>query len=183
MASPLVYLRYNRNMAVSPPLTDDQLVSELWARDVRFLMGKQLTPKPLLDPAHLIASLAQSGDARVRLSLIPLFLRHPEFANAVKSADDLLAHQSSQLVLRFYYTAAVLLQRKNVERLEKIFGQQTHIPDLFSHKLGITLQEKPDQALAQLAEHHQILSGRFINWLATYEHGAERLIKHVEKFK
>jgi hypothetical protein len=48
---------------------EDQLVSELWARDVRFLMGEQLTPTPTLDAAHLIASLAQSKEARLRLAI------------------------------------------------------------------------------------------------------------------
>jgi hypothetical protein len=164
-------------------LSDDELVSELWARDVRFLMGRQNTSVPLLDPEHLIASLAQSADARVRLSLIPLFLRHPEFTANVQSADKMLSTQTGQTVLRFYYTATVLLQKKYQERLNKIFGKQTPLPDLFSNQLGIKLDKENDQALFQLAERHKILSGRFINWLGTYEHGAERFIIHMEKFK
>lgn len=170
-------------MTVSPPISEDQLVSELWARDVRFLMGRQSSPIPLLAPANLIASLAQSKNARVRLSLIPLFLRHPEFAAEAENADKSLSPQTNQSVLRFYYTAAVLLQRKYWERLTKIFGRQPQLPDLFSSKLGLSPDKNPDQALLQLAKRHQILSGQSINWLGTYEHGAERLIKHMEKFK
>ncbi len=171
-------------MTLTPSISDDQLVSELWARDVRFLMGNQITPAPVLEPAHLIASLAQSGDARVRLSLIPLFLRHPGFSSKVESADRLVGSQTNaSLFLRFYYTAAILLQRKYRERLAKIFGNQPRLPDLFSSRLGILLDENPDQALFHLAERHKILSERRINWLETYEHGAERLIKHMEKFE
>ncbi len=169
-------------MTLTLPPTDDQLVSELWARDVRFLMGRQLTPKPLLDPVHLIAALAQSEDARVRLSLIPLFLRHPEFAEEVVEADERLS-PSDQLYLRFYYTASALLQKKYWERLVKIFGEQTRLPDLFSEKLGILHEADSNQALVQLGKRHQVLSGERINWMGTYEHAAERLVKHVEKFK
>lgn len=168
---------------MNAPALEDQLVSELWAWDVRFLMGRQFSSMPMLTPASLIASLAQSENARVRLSLIPLFLRHPEFASEVKRVDKSLSLQIHQLVLRFYYTAAFLLQRKYWERLVNIFGNQPQLPELFSTKLGISLDEDPEKALLQLANRHQILTGQFINWLGTYEHAAERLVKHMEKFK
>lgn len=161
---------------------DDQLVSELWARDVRFLMGRQNTPTPLLTPADLIASLAQSSDARVRLSLIPLFLRHPDFFTEVEKVDKSLSSQASRIVLRFFYTAAVNLQRKYLERLSKLFGKQSLLPDLFSYKLGVLPGETPEEALKNLAKRHQILTGQTINWSGTYEHAAERLIKYMEKF-
>ena len=170
-------------MPTSLFFSEDQLVSELWARDVRFLMGRQFSSTPLLAPANLIAVLAQSENARVRLSLIPLFLRHPEFSAEAEKADRSLPPQSGQNVLRFYYTAAVFLQMKYQERLHKIFGRQNQLPDLFSSRLGISLEKDPNQNLLQLAKRHQILSGHTINWLGTYEHAAERLIKHMEKFK
>jgi len=163
-------------------VTDEMLISELWARDVRFLMGEQLTPNPTLDPAHLIVSLAQSHDARLRMALIPLFLRHPEFAREVIAADERLS-AAEQLYLRFYYTAAVLLQKKYSERLVKIFGKQPPLPDLFSEKLGFSPENDIDESLARLGKHHQTLSGQIINWLETYQHSAERLIKYMEKFK
>jgi hypothetical protein len=94
-----------------------------------------------------------------------------------------LLAQPSQLVLRFYYTAAATLQRKYWERLGKLFGEQTQLPDLFSQKLGVLLSENPDEVLTNLAQRHQVLSGQTINWHGTYEHAAERLIKHMEKFK
>jgi hypothetical protein len=170
-------------MSASLLISEDQLVSELWAQDVRFLMGRQLSETPLLTPANLIAALAQSVNARVRLSLIPLFLRHPEFSAETEKADGSLSPQSGQNVLRFYYTAAVFLQIKYQERLHTIFGEQNQLPDLFSSKLGVLPQKDPNQNLLQLAKRHQILSEHTINWLGTYEHAAERLMKHMEKFK
>lgn len=163
------------------PISEDQLVSELWAWDVRFLMGRQLSSTPLLAPANLIAGLAQSTNARVRLSLIPLFLCHPEFSAEAEKADKEISSQSSQNVLRFYYTAAVFLQTKYQERLRKIFGEQNQLPELFSSKLDVSPEKDSNQNLLQLAKRHQILSGHSINWIGTYEHAAERLIKHMEK--
>jgi hypothetical protein len=168
---------------MNTPSLEDQLVSELWARDVRFLMGRQFSSTPVLALANLIAGLAQSTNARVRLSLIPLFLRHPEFSTEVEKADRSLPPQSGQNVLRFYYTAAVFLQMKYQERLHNILGEQNPLPDLYSSKLGVTAEEDPNQNLIHLAKRHQFSSGHFINWLGTYEHAAERLIKHMEKFK
>ena len=81
-------------------VSEEQLVSELWARDVRFLMGEQISQHPLLDSATLIQSLADSRDARVRMALIPLFLRHPDFFGDAKKADETLSSQPSQLYLR-----------------------------------------------------------------------------------
>ena len=161
-------------------VSDDQLVSELWARDVQFLMGRPLSSKPQLTPANFIALLAESENARVRLSLIPLFLRHPELSDEVEKADKLISTQAKQTTLRFFYTAALLLQKKYRERIHEIFGEQSSLPDLFSVQSGISLDAPPDQALAQLAQRHRILSGRFINWTGTYEHAAEVWLKQME---
>lgn len=161
-------------------ISEDQLVSELWARDVRFLMGRQISSAPLFAPAKLISLLAQSTNARVRFSLIPLFLRHPEFSTEVEKADKSLSSQKNKHVLRFYYTAAVFLQRKYQERLIHILGKQPQLPDLFSSKLGFVPETNPDQTLERLAKRHQILSGQFVNWLGTYEHAADVWLKQME---
>jgi len=160
-------------------VTDEILISELWARDVRFLMGEPLTPQPTLEPVHLIVALAQSHDARLRMALIPLFLRHPEFSKDVIVADERLS-PAEQLYLRFYYTAAVLLQKKHRERLMKIFGKQPPLPDLFSEKLGFLPGEDIEESLARLGKHHQTVSGQIINWFGTYEHAAEVWLKQME---
>jgi hypothetical protein len=170
-----------RQMTTQSINSDDQLVSELWARDVRFLMGNQSSAVPLLAPANLIASLAQSTNARVRFSLIPLFLRRPELSAEVQNADNLLSLQMRHRnVLRFYYTAAVFLQRKYRQQLLRLLGKQPELPDLFSNILGVRHESDPDLALKQLAKQHQVLSGQFVNWLGTYEHAAEVWLKQME---
>jgi len=65
--------------------TGDQLVNALRALGVNFLMGGKGTDESLhTKPSRLIAELAQSDEARLRLSLIPLFLEHPEYASRVR---------------------------------------------------------------------------------------------------
>jgi hypothetical protein len=49
-------------------------------------------------------------------------------------------------------------------------------------ELGVLPEKDPNQNLLQLAKRHQVLSEDTINWIGTYEHAAERLIKHMEKF-
>jgi hypothetical protein len=167
-------------MSTSLSFSENQLVAELWARDVRFLMGNQSSVTSLLAPANLIALLAQSANARIRFSLIPLFLRHPEFATEAKKADELLPQQTSQYVMRFYYTAAVFLQRKYQQQLSRLLGEQPKLPDLFSNTLGVRYENDPDLALKQLAKQHQVLSGQAVNWLGTYQHAADVWLKQME---
>jgi hypothetical protein len=160
---------------------DDQLVSELWARDVQFLMGRHsITAVPQLTPQQLITSLAQSTDPRVCFSLIPLFLRHPEYSANVLEAHKSLFSQESQITLKFYYTAAVFLQKKYRERIQRIMGKQKQLRDLFSKKLGIKPEKETDRALAQLAEKHLRITGQSVNWLGTYEHAADVWLRQME---
>ena len=64
-------------MTTALPITGDLLMSELWARDVRFIMGRKQNHPPRLDPEQLIAALAESHEARLGMALIPLFLQYP----------------------------------------------------------------------------------------------------------
>ena len=65
--------------------TGDQLVNALHALGVNFLMGGKGSHESLhKQPTRLIAALAKSAEARLRLSLIPLFLEHPEYASRVR---------------------------------------------------------------------------------------------------
>lgn len=162
-------------------VNEDQLVSELWARDVQFLRGRaSLLSATLLSDAELIASLAESSDPRVCFSLIPLFLRHPEYSAWVREANKLLATKSSQITLQFYYTAAVFLQKKYLQRIQNIMGEQKLLQDLFSKELGVTPDAEPSRALAQLAEQHHLSTGQFVNWLGTYEHAADVWLRQME---
>ena len=158
-----------------------QLANALYARDVEFVLsGKEKTSPLKRRPLQLIISLAESDESRLRLSLIPLFLRHPEYAKYVRSASK-PASQSAYLSLQCYYTAAVWLQRKYRERLIPLIGKKPSLPNIFSMELLISTEKNPDENLQALGRRHQELSKKRINWLGTYEHGAQRFIIHLEK--
>ena len=152
-------------------VSEDQLVSELWAWDVRFILGSKPSYPPSLSPASLIASLAESHEARLQLSLIPLFLRHPEFAVHVNVVVKKV-NPEYQLILKCFYTAAVWLEQKHL--LRKI------LPDLFSKELGLSPNTNPEENLRDLAKRQKELNGSQINWLGTYQHAADIWLKEVE---
>lgn len=63
-------------MKPSIAISDDQLSNALNGLGVRFIMGGKNQDQPLhKHPAELIAALAKSQEARLRLSLIPLILQ------------------------------------------------------------------------------------------------------------
>ncbi len=158
-------------MSTSLSFSEDQLVSELWALDVRFILGSPTGSPPAIPPVHLIGALAKSHEARLQLSLIPLFLRHPEFAVHVSAAVKEL-NPTAQLILKCFYSAAVWLEKKYLSRKE--------LPDLFSEELGLTPTTDPNENLRALAKRHQELSGSQVNWLGTYEHAADVWLKQLE---
>ncbi len=59
---------------------------------------------------RLLKALAQSEEARLRLSLIPLFLEHSEYAAHVQAVARQL-DPAARLTLQCYYTAAVWLAK------------------------------------------------------------------------
>lgn len=153
--------------------TGDQLVNALHALGVNFLMGGKTTDNSLYrQPARLIAELAQNGEARLRLSLIPLFLEHPEYASHVRTAAKEL-DPSARLTLQCYYSAAVWLAKKNQIK-------SASLPDLFSKELNLALVDNPEENLRALAKRHRELSGSFVNWLATYQHAEQVWRKGLE---
>jgi len=143
------------------PLSANQLVDELNHLGIPFLQGGtgHLSTAPL-EPALLVMLLASSDEARLRLALIPLLLRHTELAHDVRGVvTQLLA--PAQVVLKCYYTAAQLLQQKYDTRLQALFGYFTPLPDLFIADLGLPAFSSPDQGLRMLAERHRVLSGQW----------------------
>ncbi|MEM7535219.1 MAG: hypothetical protein AAF639_23785 [Chloroflexota bacterium] len=161
---------------------NDQLVDELARLKVPFLRGGTDNPSNLpIPPATFICALAASNEARVRLALIPLFLQRPEYAAYVPHAYRDLSG-NAQLVLTCYYTASHFLQKKYHSQLEIIHPVMNWLPDLFSNELEISSDEI-DDGLQALDERHKELSGRKINWLGTYEHGVQKLLKFLKKTK
>ena len=152
--------------------TGDQLTNALHALGVNFIMGGKDTDESLQkQPARLIAALAQSSEARLRLSLIPLFLEHPEYATRVRAVAKKL-DPPARLTLQCYYSAAVWLAKK--------YANGASLPDLFSKDLNLNPVEDPDENLRALAKRHKELSGSFTNWLGTYQHAAQVWFKGLD---
>ncbi len=79
-------MRYNLTMSQTATFTGNQLTNALRALDINFILGGQSKDESLhKQPARLIAALAQNDESRLRLSLIPLFLEHPEFSLRVQT--------------------------------------------------------------------------------------------------
>lgn len=153
--------------------TGEQLTNALQTLGVKFIMSSAHTGDSLhKQPALLIAALAKSREARLRLSLIPLFLEHPEFSIHVRAiARDLPS--SARLTLQCYYSAAVWLRQKYQPRKKSL-------PDHFSKELKLQPAADPDKNLRELAKRHRELSGAQVNWLGTYQHAAQVWLKGRE---
>lgn len=152
-------------MRLSSSFTADQLANALCALGVIFVRGGKNTDELLAkQPSRLITALAQSSEALLRLSLIPLFLEHPEYAGRVQYVAKRLA-PAARLNLQCYYSAAVWLAKKS--------ANSPVLPDHFSHELSLTPGDDPEENLRALATRQQELSGTFVNWLATYHHAEQ----------
>lgn len=128
-----------RRVALKPevlsPVAATDLAHALATLDVPFVAGGQhATAVETPQPAVLMASLAASDEARLRLALIPLLLRRPEFARHAAAALRLMP-SAAQTCFKCYYTAAVRLQEKHRRRLETALGRVDLLPDLFSAEL------------------------------------------------
>lgn len=159
----------------------DDLVNILNSLDVPFLAGGTSGGQVFDIPASsLLARLAASPEARLRLALIPLLLRHPQFAaQASSTLKELPAAAAS--VFKCYFVAAALLQRKYWGRLQALGMPSMLLPALFFAELAIPDVCHPDDGLKLLADRQAALSGRQINWLGTYEHAADRYLTHLER--
>jgi len=96
---------------------EERIVAELELLNIRYL-SRTLpdTAASVRPPDILLADLIQQPSARVRAAVIAVFLAHPEYAAAVPAALERLG-PTERLTLRFFYTAAVLLQQEHTERL------------------------------------------------------------------
>lgn len=156
--------------------TGDQLANALRALGVNFIMGgdKAADENLYKYPTRLIAALAQSDEARLRLSLIPLFLAHPEYARHVRTVAKKL-DGAARLTLQCYYSAAVWLAKKHRLNIS--------LADHFSKGLNLTPRNDPEENLRALAKRHTELSGSYVNWLATYQHAEQVWQKGFERQK
>ena len=160
-------------MSRTAAITGNQLASSLRALDVNFILGGESKVESLSkQPARLIAALAESGESRLRLSLIPLFLEHPEFAPRVRAVAKKLT-LPARLTLQCYYSAAVWLA-------QKYLPNGGILPDYFSKELDLRPTDDPEENLRNLSKRHGELSGTRTNWLGTYQHAAQVWQKGLE---
>jgi hypothetical protein len=144
------------------------LAAVLVQLDVHYLRTSTAVEASPIDPANLIAALAHHSSPRAHEALIPLFLRHPEFANYVPDLAERLPSEAS-LLLRHLYTAAVYLQRLWHGKLEMYLGATSLLPDYFGQPewgLPAPSEHFGEAGLRALAEQHRAKTG--FNWLNNY---------------
>lgn len=129
-------------------------------------------------PDLLLASLATSDEARLRMALIPIFLACPDYARPVAEVADGLCGLA-RVTLICYYTAAMLLQRKYARRLARLGIEHAPLPNVFSRELNLPPSDDVDSSLAHLAERHAQLSGQSLNWRGTYEQAVNRYLQRT----
>lgn len=159
----------------------DTVAAALTQLDVHFVSqpGRVSGVRLAKQPVRLLASLAEQDESRLRLGIIPLLLRHPEWATLVPQAVRKVASRRRD-VLKLYYTAAMLLQQKYAARLEQSLGSFASLIDWYSGELGIPVRGNPDVRLRILARRQRERSGLALNWLGTYEHAAERFVRQLD---
>lgn len=172
-------------MTQRPSLTigvdGDQLAAELGRHGIA-LLGRHRdgeTTRLPLPPDELLAGLASSNEARLRMAIVPLLLWNPDLAPVGTAAAGRLA-DAPRLTLMCYLTAAVLLQRQHRQRLADLCRATTPLPDLFSALLGLDLPEAPDAGLRMLARCHAALTSDAVDWLGTYRHSALPFLARME---
>jgi len=147
----------------------EALAATLAQLDVHYLRTSTASEPLPVDPAVLIAAVAQYPSPRVREALIPLFLRHPEFAIHVPDLVATLPPMAG-MTLRHLYTAAVYLQRLWRGKLEMYLGNGPLLPDYFGQSewgLPAPTEHYGEAGLRVLAEHLRAKTGD--NWLSTYQ--------------
>lgn len=152
---------------------EEEIVAELQRLGIRYLSrASNISPHQNRPPAKLIADLTRQPSSRVRNALIPLFLVKPEYAAYLREALTQVNNEQG-LTLKFFYTAAVFLQRKSKTNPTAV------LPDLFSGEIGVS-GTNPDEKLRDLGQKQQEVSGRNINWQGTYENAAKHLFRQWE---
>jgi len=156
----------------------DTVAAALAQLDVHFVTrtGRVSGLRLAKRPVALLASLAEQDEARLRLGIIPLLLRHPDWATMVPEAVQQVSPRRRD-VLKLYYTAALLLQQKYAARIKQSLGLFAPLTDWYSGELGVPVRGDPDARLRILARKQRERSGLALNWLGTYEHAAERFVR------
>lgn len=158
---------------------EERLVAELELLGVRYLSRHTFDRAERVRPPDiLLADLVRQPSARVRAAVIAVLLAHPEYAQAVPAALERL-RPAEQRTLRLFYTAAALLQREYVERLQPFVARQW-LPDRFAVDLDLPDAASPRERLAALGREHQQRTRICVNWVGTYENVVRCLLRSWE---
>jgi hypothetical protein len=128
--------------AAPAQLDGDRIVATLHRLGVRYIVAEDgAEAYDDLPPEQLIAALVSGRSIRVEYAVIPLLMRHPEFASAVPELAASLPVARAELLKR-HYTAAVYLQRMYRPALEIYLGKKPNLPDYFSTEMGLPSPEE-----------------------------------------
>ena len=165
--------------------SEDRLVAELHKLGITYLSNRDVDfSGPPRSPAQMLASTIRQPGARVRNSVIAIFLLHPSYAAATPAALKLLEpfNERHRLALKLFYTAAVYLQREYSKELFPLLIEDWKwLPDLFSEELGIPPGLSPQDAIQHLGTRHQELTRSGINWTGTYKNVVHHLIRYKQR--
>ncbi|KAF0108692.1 MAG: hypothetical protein FD146_578 [Anaerolineaceae bacterium] len=163
--------------------TEEKVVAELAQLGVRYLSRQSnIGTVKRRAPQELLAALVRQPSSRVRVALIALLLARPDYARYVPAALKRLTPPEMQ-TLKFFYTAAICLQKQYAETLQVFLGAQWQpLPDLFSEELGLS-GEPPAARMEALARLHARQTGEGLNWAGTYENAARHLLRRWEMEK
>jgi len=157
----------------------DQLAGELNRLGLHFLRSYPSAEQPLIPPAVLLAGLAASSEARLRLALIPLFLWRPDYGHVVRNSATRLLPRD-RLTLQCYYTAAVLGQRMYAKRLQTLHIPMVPLHNQYARLLGVPVDGTPAQQLSALARRQAQLTNEPLNWLGTYHHAIQTFLRQLD---
>jgi hypothetical protein len=160
---------------------EEKIVAELELLGVRYLSRlTRYRARRVRQPQRLLTDMIRQTNSRVRIAFISLLLSYPAYARYI---PDVLRRMSidEQWTLKYYYTAAVLLQKKYIHRLEPFLADRwSWLTDWFSVELGIPGQLSLDEQLRILGHQHQQQTGILLNWTGTYENAVKHLIRQWE---
>ncbi|MEM7534856.1 MAG: hypothetical protein AAF639_21950 [Chloroflexota bacterium] len=148
----------------------ETLVAELRKWGITYLAPSDaISDVDFASQDQLLTSIINQNDSRLRLALIPLFIRYSSFAQYVPSLSNQLDTEAA-LDLQTYYMAAVYLQRLWKSRLGLYLQNMTLLPDLFSQSLGLPSPEERfgKLGLYDLADAWQARSRYPFNRLAAF---------------
>jgi hypothetical protein len=162
---------------------EESLVAELHRLGVRHLA--RLAPgaaREAISPQALLAGLASSPAARLRSSLILLFLRRPDYSRALPGTLEQLDPAAAN-ILRLYYQAAVYLQDELQAKLRACLPAWQPLPDLLSAELGLAQPkvDEVDRALRSLGDLHARLTDHKANWAGSYRQHISLFLRQLKQ--